>query len=180
MVGPVNPPLHGYIWILVAIEYFTKWTKEIPLHKATGGEMTNFIKENIIVWFRVPHRIISDTPFVNSEVRKMLEFYQIKHHRLLPYCPITLKGMGRQRQQTRLYKDYHQDELGIYWGVSNAPARRPLSLPKLTKVSHRVFTHLFCLRNRGDGPNRNNDSLFKSNANAKERKGKGSFRGRKV
>ena len=39
--------------------------------------MTNFIKETIIVRFGVPHRIISDngTPFVNSEVRKMLEFY---------------------------------------------------------------------------------------------------------
>ena len=51
--------------------------------------MANFIKENIIVRFRVPHRIISDngTPFVNSDVRKMLEFYQIKHHRLSPYYP---------------------------------------------------------------------------------------------
>jgi len=37
----------------------------------------------------VPHKIISDndTPFVNSEVRKMLEFHQIKHHWLSPYYP---------------------------------------------------------------------------------------------
>ena len=44
--------------------------------------MVNFIKENIIVRFVVPYRIISDngTPFVNKEVRKMLKFYQIKHH----------------------------------------------------------------------------------------------------
>ena len=39
--------------------------------------MANFVKENIIVRFEVPHRIISNngTPFVNSDVRKMLEFY---------------------------------------------------------------------------------------------------------
>ena len=51
--------------------------------------MANFIKENIIVRFGVPHRIISDnaTPFVNSDVRKMLEFYQVKHHRSSPYYP---------------------------------------------------------------------------------------------
>ena len=89
MVGPVNPPSCGYIWILVATEYFTKWAEVMPLRKATGGAVANFIKENIIVRFGVPHRIISDngTPFVNSDVRKMLEFYQVKHHRSSPYYP---------------------------------------------------------------------------------------------
>ena len=53
------------------------------------GAVANFIKENIIVRFGVPHRIINDngTPFVNSDVRKMLEFYQVKHHRSSPYYP---------------------------------------------------------------------------------------------
>ena len=46
-------------------------------YKATGGAIANFIKENGLVQFGVPHRIISDndTPFVNREVRKTLEFY---------------------------------------------------------------------------------------------------------
>ena len=59
----------------------------MPFRKATGGAVANFIKENIIVRFRVPQRIISDngTPFVNSDVRKMLEFYQVKHYRSSPY-----------------------------------------------------------------------------------------------
>ena len=83
LVGPVNPPLRGYIWILVATKYFTKWAEAMPLRKAIGGAVANFIKENIIIRFGVPHRSISDngTSFVNSEVRRMLEFYQIKHHR---------------------------------------------------------------------------------------------------
>ena len=95
MVGPVNPPSRGYIWILVATEYFTKWAEAMPLRKATKGAVANFIKENIIVRFGVPHRIISDngTPFVNSDdIRKMLEFYQVKHHRSLPY---HLQGNGQ-------------------------------------------------------------------------------------
>ena len=89
LVGPVNPPSHGYIWILVATEYFTKWAKAIPLRKATRGVVANFIKENVIFRYEVPHRIINDngTPFVNSEVRKMLEFSQIKHHQSSPYYP---------------------------------------------------------------------------------------------
>ena len=89
LVGPVNPPSCGYIWILVATKYFTKWVEAVPLRKAIRGAVTNFIKENIIVRFGVPHRIISDngTPFVNSDVRKMLESYQVKHHRSSPYYP---------------------------------------------------------------------------------------------
>ena len=51
--------------------------------------MANFIKENIIARFEIPHRIISDngTHFIKKEVRKMLEYYQVKHHRSLPYYP---------------------------------------------------------------------------------------------
>nr|XP_023899321.1 uncharacterized protein LOC112011173 [Quercus suber] len=65
------------------------WAEAVPLRKATGGAVENFIKENIIVRFGVPHKVINDndTPFVNSDVRKMREFYQVKHHRSSLYYP---------------------------------------------------------------------------------------------
>ena len=102
LVGPVNPPSHGCIWIPVATEYFTKWAEAVSLRKVTRGVVANFIKENIIVRFRVPHRIISDngTPFINNDVRKMLEFYQVKHYRSSPYYP---QGNG----QVEATKDGH-------------------------------------------------------------------------
>ena len=99
MVGLVNLPSNGYLWILVATEYFTKWVKAILLRKATKGAVANFIKDNVIACFLVPYKIISDnvvpykiisdngTPLVNKEVRKMLEFYQEKHHQSSPYYP---------------------------------------------------------------------------------------------
>ena len=45
LVGLVDPPSRGYIWILMATEYFTKWAEAIPLCKATGGAVANFVKE---------------------------------------------------------------------------------------------------------------------------------------
>ena len=74
----------------------------MPLHKATRGVVANFIKENIIVRFGVPHRIISDngTPFFNSEVRKMLKFYQVKHHRSSPYYP---QGNGQAEATNKTF-----------------------------------------------------------------------------
>ena len=88
------------------MKYFTKWVEAIPLRKATGGAVENFIKENIIIRFGVPHRIISDngTPFVNNDIRKMLEFYQVKYH---CYHLITLKETGKQR----LRRDNHTKSL---------------------------------------------------------------------
>ena len=36
-IGPINPPPNGYIWILAATEYFTKWVEAIPLEKSHWG-----------------------------------------------------------------------------------------------------------------------------------------------
>uniref|UniRef100_A0A2N9EQI3 Uncharacterized protein n=1 Tax=Fagus sylvatica TaxID=28930 RepID=A0A2N9EQI3_FAGSY len=43
LIGPINPSSGGYIWILVATEYFSKWVEAIPLRKATGAAVANFI-----------------------------------------------------------------------------------------------------------------------------------------
>ena len=39
------------------------------------------------------------TPFVNSDVRKMLEIYQVKHHRSLPYYP---QGNGHAKATNKV------------------------------------------------------------------------------
>ena len=89
LVGLVNPPLNKNFWITVPMEYFTKWVEAISLHKATRGTLANFIKENIITRFGIPHRIISDNgmPFVNREVRRMLDLGLSKSTRHPPNSP---------------------------------------------------------------------------------------------
>uniref|UniRef100_A0A2N9ENN0 Integrase catalytic domain-containing protein n=1 Tax=Fagus sylvatica TaxID=28930 RepID=A0A2N9ENN0_FAGSY len=90
LIGPINPPSGGYIWILAATEYFTKWVEAIPLRKATGAAVDQFHPESISSQdLAFPHKIISDngTPFVNKDVREVLEHYRIKHRRSTPYYP---------------------------------------------------------------------------------------------
>ena len=101
LIGPINPPSDGYIWILVAIEYFSKWVEAILHRKATGVVVANFIREHIITRFGIPHKIISDngTPFVNKSVREVLENYRIKHHRSTPYYP---QGNGLAEATNRM------------------------------------------------------------------------------
>ena len=93
-----------------------------------GGAVANFIKENIIIRFGVPHRIISDngTPFVNNDVRKMLEFYQVKHYHSSPYYP---QGNGQAETTNKtLIKIISKMSQQYTGGWAMAPARCSLGL----------------------------------------------------
>ena len=47
-------------FLVVAIDYFTKWVEAKPLASVTGRHMEKFVWEHIICRFGVPHIIISD------------------------------------------------------------------------------------------------------------------------
>jgi hypothetical protein len=66
LIGPINPASGGYIWILVATEYFTKWVEAIPLQKATGAAVANFIREHIITRFGIPYQRLLVTMALHS------------------------------------------------------------------------------------------------------------------
>lgn len=42
LIGPINPPSLGHIWILAATECYTKWVEAITLKRATGPAVANF------------------------------------------------------------------------------------------------------------------------------------------
>ena len=50
----------GHSFILVAIDYFTKWLEAIPLKKVEQKNVIQFIKEQIIHKFRIPQSITTD------------------------------------------------------------------------------------------------------------------------
>jgi ribonuclease HI len=101
LIGPINPASGGYIWILVTTEYFTKWVEAIPLRKATGAAVANFIREHIITRFGIPYKLITDngTPFINKDVREVLEHYRVKHRHSTPYYP---QGNGQAEATNRM------------------------------------------------------------------------------
>ena len=59
------------------------------MKKAIRAAISNFIHEHIVTWFGIPRKLISDngTPFINKDVRSLLEKYCIKHRRSTPYYP---------------------------------------------------------------------------------------------
>ncbi|PKI58165.1 hypothetical protein CRG98_021453, partial [Punica granatum] len=53
VIGPINPKAsNGHLFILVAIDYFTKWIEAITLASVTAKAVARFVKRDIIARYR--------------------------------------------------------------------------------------------------------------------------------
>ena len=80
-IGQIHPPSSkGHRFVLVAMDYFTKWTKAVPLKNMTHKEIIEFITEHIIHRFGIPQTLTINqgTSFVSKEMREFVELYKIK------------------------------------------------------------------------------------------------------
>jgi hypothetical protein len=50
----------GHRFVLVATDYFTKWTETVPLKNMTYREVIHFISEHIIHRFGIPQTLTTD------------------------------------------------------------------------------------------------------------------------
>jgi hypothetical protein len=74
-------------FMLVATDYFTKWTEVIPLKNMIHKEVIEFITEHIIHRFGIPQTLTTNqgTSFMSKEVRDFTELYKIKMLKSSPY-----------------------------------------------------------------------------------------------
>jgi hypothetical protein len=87
-IGKIQPPsAKGHCFVIVATDYFTKWTEAIPLKNMTHKEVIGFITEHIIHRFSIPQTLTTDqgTSFVVKEVRDFVNSYGIKLLNSSPY-----------------------------------------------------------------------------------------------
>ena len=73
--------------MLVATDYFTKWTEAVPLKNMTHREVVEFITEHIIHRFGIPQTLTADqgSSFISKEVCEFAKSYNIKILNLSPY-----------------------------------------------------------------------------------------------
>ena len=87
-IGQINPPsLKGHLFVLVATDYFTKWTEAVSLKNMTHRQVIEFITEHIIHRFGIPQTLTTDqsSSFISKEVRDFAELYKIKILNSSPY-----------------------------------------------------------------------------------------------
>ena len=89
-MGPF-PSSFGYIYILVGVDYVSKWVEAVPCKAADHRVVLKFLKENIFSIFGVPKAIISDgaSHFCNKPFENLLTKYGVKHKVATPYHPQT-------------------------------------------------------------------------------------------
>src|ERR1043165_2999769 len=90
-VGPLPRTKEGNKYIIVAMDYFTKWPEAKAVKEATAKETAKFIMEEIICRHGCPRKIISDrgTHFDNNLIGRLTRKFQIKHNFSTPYHPQT-------------------------------------------------------------------------------------------
>ena len=87
-IGQIHPPSSkGHQFVLVAMDYFTKWIEAVPLKNMTHKEVIEFITKHIIHRFGTPQTLTTDqgTSFMSKEVREFVELYKIKLLNSSPY-----------------------------------------------------------------------------------------------
>ena len=89
-MGPF-PNSFGNIYILLAVDYMSKWVEEIPCKTNNNRVVVKFLKENILSRFGTPRAIISDngSHFCNRSFEALMRKYGITHKLSTPYHPQT-------------------------------------------------------------------------------------------
>jgi len=59
-IGPINPTSQGKKYILVCIDYVTKWVKVVALAQAKKEKVVDFLLKNIMQRFGAPRFLVSD------------------------------------------------------------------------------------------------------------------------
>ena len=84
-------PSFGHQYILVAVDYISKWVETIPCRTNDHKVVIWFLKSNIVSRFIFPRAIISDggAHFCNKAFKALLTKYSITHKVVTPYHPQT-------------------------------------------------------------------------------------------
>ena len=89
-MGPF-PPSFGNLYILLAVDYVSKWVEAIACPRNDANTVVSFLEKNILNRFGTPRTIISDggSHFANKIFAKLMSRYGIKHIMSLAYHPQT-------------------------------------------------------------------------------------------
>lgn len=79
-MGPF-PPSFGYTYIILAVDYVSKWVEARATKTDDAKAVVDFVKTNIFARHGVPKAIISDrgTHFCNKVVESLLKKHNVIH-----------------------------------------------------------------------------------------------------
>ncbi|XP_073264246.1 uncharacterized protein [Populus alba] len=90
VIRPINlKASNGHHFILVAIDYFTKWVEACSYAHMTQKVVKRFIEKDLICRYGVPERVVTDNAqnFNGKMIAELCIKWKIKHSNSSPYRP---------------------------------------------------------------------------------------------
>ena len=87
-MGPF-PSSFDNLYILLAIDYVSKWVDAIPTQTNDARVVVKFFRSHILTQFGTPRALITNggTHFCNKLVDSVMRKYGVQHHTTLAYHP---------------------------------------------------------------------------------------------
>ena len=95
----------GHKYIIVTVDYFTKWAEAMPTFKADGETVAFFVFNQIIVRFGIPKVIVTDhgSHFQNSMVTELATMLGFRQEHSSLYYP---QANGQVEAVNKTLKNY--------------------------------------------------------------------------
>jgi transposase InsO family protein len=104
-------------YILVAVEYVSKWVEALPCRAINSNNAKRMFLETIFSRFGVPHMVISDggLHFIDRRFRRFLSNHGVRHNIVTPYHPQTSGQAIMLNKQIKNILHKTVNEMGIAW-----------------------------------------------------------------
>ena len=88
-IGPLPRTAAGKEYIIVGVDYMTRWAEAAPTSRITAKDVAKFVFDNICCRFGTPLEIISDRGhgFRGDLVKELMIKLGVKHRHSTPYYP---------------------------------------------------------------------------------------------
>jgi len=98
------PNSFGHQYILVVVDYVSKWVEAIPSKTNNNKVIVKFLKENVFSRFGTPRAIISDngSHFCNRTFEALMRKYAITHKLSTPFHLQTSGQVNVSNRQIKL------------------------------------------------------------------------------
>jgi hypothetical protein len=115
-IGPF-PKSGNFEYILVAIDYVSKWVEALPCRSADHKSSIRMFEETIFLRFSARRLVISDggSHFIDKRFEKYLMNHGIQHNVATPYHPQTRGQVETSNKQIENIQQKTVDQMGIKW-----------------------------------------------------------------
>ncbi|XP_057432184.1 uncharacterized protein LOC130724933 [Lotus japonicus] len=159
LIGQIHPSSskqHDYI--IVAIDYFTKWVEAIPLRGVDQDTVISFIQEHIVFRYGIPETLTTDQGSVFTG-RKMAQFAEDFGIKLLTSTPYYAQANGQVEAANKVLinlvkkhisqkpRRWHETLSQVLWAYRNSPKEATGVTPfRLTYGHESVLPIEICLQ----------------------------------